>query len=377
MSNLATQNPGAKTILVVEPSRRIGRTLALALASQAADVDADVAFGLALDVALAFAADADRKAAPAWIPLLPAPDANGEIVGRDKRRWTLKDPAVVVAHFGDYGADLPLDLEHATHLKAPNGDAAPAQAWIQEMKVRDDRSIWGRVDWTPAGLASWSSGGWKYVSPGILHDDAREIYGLASAGLVTRPALHLPALARSGGRKSTQPKEQPSMTTVALATLAAAAGLAASATEADVIAALSAGRQAQADLKDPAKFVPAADLAAAQTRATTAETKLADIEKAGAEAAATTLVDGAIAAGKLAPASREHWLSIARENGQAFKAAVDAMPVTLTPTETKKKVEGGDGKDANEHGLTADQVALCSQMGLTQEAFAATLKESK
>lgn len=335
----------------------------------------DVAFGLALDLSLCFAQDGDRTKPPQWVPLLPAPDARHEIVGRDGRRWTLKDPAVVLAHFAAYGADLPLDLEHSTHLLAPKGEPAPAQAWIQEMQVREDGSTWGRVAWTPAGLASWQSGGWKYTSPGILHDDAREIYGLASAGLVTRPALHLPALARNGGRKSTPPTKETHMTTVALATLVAAAGLASSATEADIVSALAAGRQAQADLKDPAKFVPAADLAAAQTRATTAETELGEIRKAGVEAAAVALVDEAIGAGKLAPASREHWLSIARENGESFKAAVAAMPVTLQPTKTEKKL-GGEGGDANAHGLTTDQVALCSQLGLSQEAFAATLKET-
>jgi phage I-like protein len=357
-----------------KPATQIPAHLVLALANSARAEE--VAFGLALDLSLAFAGAEDRKAAPKWVPLLPAPDAKGEIVARDGRKWTLKDPAVVVAHFQQYGADIPLDLEHATHLLAPEGKPAPAQAWIQEMQVREDRSTWGRVEWTPAGLASWQSGGWKYVSPGILHDDAREIFGLASAGLVTRPALHLPALARSGSRNPTQ-KDETSMTTVALATLAAAAGLAASATEADVIAALSAGRQAQADLKDPTKFVPAADLAAAQTRASNAETALAAIQKDGAEKAAVALVDEAIAAGKLAPAAKAHWLDIAREAPEKFKAAVAAMPVTLEVSKTREKPDGQDGAK-DENGLTADQLALCSQLSLDPKAFAANLpKETK
>lgn len=246
----------------------------------------DLAFGVALDVSLAFANGADRKDAPAWIPLLPSPGGENEIVGRDGRRWTLKDPAAVVAHFADYGADLPLDLEHATHLKAPKGEPAPAQAWIKEMQVRGDRSIWGRVEWTPSGLASWASGGWKYVSPGILHDDAREIFGLASAGLVTRPALHLPALARS------------------------------------------------------------------------------------ADDAAAMIVDNAIAAGMLARASRDHWLDIARSSPEKLQAALAAMPFGIN----KNRVGGHWG---GAPGLTSDQINLCSQMGLTEGAFAATLIESR
>lgn len=350
------------------PATQNRRTLLLALAHEvAAD---EVAFGVVMDLSLARAQGGQEGAPPAWLPLLPAPDANHEIKGRDGRTWTLQDPAVVVAHFAEYGADIPLDLEHSTHLLAPKGEPAPAQAWIKEMQVRDGGAVWGRAEWTPAGLASWKSGGWKYTSPGILHDDAREIIGLASAGLVTRPALHLPALARSGGR-NLNPKKEDSMTTVALATMVAAAGLASTATEADVIAALTAGRQAQADIKDPAKFVPAADLAAAQTRATTAEGKLAERDKADAEAAAVALVDGAIAEGKIAPASKAHWLDIAREQPDKFKTAVASMPVVLKPTKTDQKVEG-EGKDAN--GLTGDQLALCSQLGLKPEDYAATLK---
>lgn len=343
----------------------------LALAMAAAE---QVSFGLALEISLARAADEPNTLTPpAWIPLFPAPDASHRITARDGRSWTLRDPAVVLAHFTANAADLPLDLEHATELLAPKGHPAPAQAWIKELRVNPDRSIWGRPEWTPAGLASYRTGGWRYISPAILHSEAGDVLGLSSAGLVTRPALNMPALARDGGRNPS-PQQESSMTTIALATLIGVAGLAATASEADALAAITANAQAARDLKDPSKFVPATDLTAALARATTAETKLGERDATDKEAAAVALVEGGIAAGKIVPASKDHFLAMAREAPTSFETALASMPVILKPTETAKKVEGGADTDAD--GLTPDQVALCGSLGLDRKAFAATLKET-
>ena len=81
--------------------------------------------------------------APEWIPLVPA----GQVVGRDGREWVNDNPQLVLDAFAAGSADLPLDLEHATELKAPQGEPAPAVGWIQELQIRGGQ-IWGRVDWT-------------------------------------------------------------------------------------------------------------------------------------------------------------------------------------------------------------------------------------
>lgn len=330
-----------------------------------------VSFGVAMDLSLARAAGDQGKTPPPWIPLYPAPDADHKITARDGRSWTMRDPQVVVAHFAAYGADVPLDIEHATELLAPKGKPAPAQAWIKEVQVRPDRSIWGRAEWTPAGLASYASGGWRYISPAILHNDAGEVTGLSSAGMVTRPALHMPALARND-RETLQRKDLP-MTQITLATLIGVAGLASTVSEADALAAIRANAQAARDLADPTKFVPAADLAAMATRATTAETALTTRAASDKEAVALASVESAVTAGKIPPASKDHWLSIARDNPEAFDKAMAAMPQIAGLAAAAQKKDPVDGGDAD--GLTADQLALCASVGIEPKAFAAALKE--
>jgi len=324
----------------------------------------EVGFGDGLELALARAAGDQADTAPEWIQLLPA---GPTITARDGRTWTLPDPEVVLAHFTANGADLPVDLEHASELLAPKGHAAPAQGWIKALAIRDG-AVWGQVDWTDEGSDQVTSKRYRYVSPAILHDKAGAIRGLSSAGLVTRPALHMPALARHGGRNSTHNQDQ-NMKTLA-ERLREAFSLGADATDDAIVTAATAQVALARDARDPEKFVPAADLQTALARATTAETKLKERDDADKETAAVAAVDGAIAEGKIAPASREHWLSIARENGEAFAKAVAAMPAVLTPTDTGKKPG-----DAQKGALTDDQKALCRDLGVTEEAFAKNLKE--
>ncbi|MEW5687226.1 MAG: phage protease [Pseudomonadota bacterium] len=370
MSKPATQ---IRDVLVLAKSRQCGLTYVVALASaQAAD---EFASGPAMEIALARSQDGQSPAAPEWVQLLPAPDASHQVVARDGRKWTLRDPGVVLEHFRQHGADLPIDLEHASELKAPKGEPAPAQAWIKEIEVRADRTVWGRPDWNADGQAAVLARHYRYLSPAMLYDAAGNITGLSSAALVTRPALRMPALAGDGRGKSTHPPEG-SMTQIALATLIGVAGLASSATEAEVMSVLTANATAARDLKDPTKFVPAADLAAAQTALAAAQTELANQAQAAKDAVALASVETAIKDGKIPPASKDHWVSVAQASPEGFAAAIASMPTLagkVTPTD--KKVEGDP--TANEHGLTPSQVALCAQMGVDQKAFAATLAEAK
>ncbi len=335
--------------------------------------DQDVAFGLGLEVALARAAvEGQAPTPPEWVQLLPAPvGPEGEIRGRDGRRWTLKDPTVLIPAFAAMQCDPPLDVEHASELLAPQGKEAPAQAWLKEIQIRADNTTWARVDWTAEGARKVVDRQYRYISPAILHTDAGEIVGIKSAALVTQPALAMPALAHREGRTSI-PNRGSSMNL--LQRLLATCSLPATATEDDVVAAVTTQVSLAADTRNPEKFVPAADLQVALARATTAETKLAEIEAAEKTKAAEATVDAAIAEGKIAPASREHWISVAHATPDAFGKAVAAMPALLKPSTTDKKP--GEGGKVDEHGLTTDQLALCSSLGIAPADFAKTQKET-
>ncbi|WP_254591864.1 phage protease [Candidatus Williamhamiltonella defendens] len=56
-----------------------------------------------------------------WLELIPVGE---QITGRDGRSWVNDPPQGMVDAFQANHADLPIDIEHATELKAPKGDPA-------------------------------------------------------------------------------------------------------------------------------------------------------------------------------------------------------------------------------------------------------------
>lgn len=365
MSKRAIQIPGQGGHHVAAAAAEGGLQLALCNAQGGYEV----AQGLGLELALARAADGVTEAPPEWVQLLPP---GPEIVARDKRRFSLPDAQAVLANFKANGADLPLDINHATEIKGPKGEEAPAKAWIKALAIRDG-VVMGQVSWNvPDAEAVALVKAYRYLSPAMRHDKAGVVHGLSSAALVTHPALHMPALARSEGAN---PEEQTDMKTLA-ERLREALGLGADANDDAIVTAASSQVALARDARDISKLVPAADLQVALARASTAETALAALQGEKAEEKATALVEQAIAEGKIAPASKDHYLSLARSNFEGVSQVLAASPKVLTPpTDKGKKVEGGgDTDDAN--GLTADQVALCRQMGIEPKAYAETLKET-
>lgn len=327
-----------------------------------------VAYGVGLELSLARSGDA--LTAPDWVQLFPA---GPEIKARDGRSWTLPNPEALVSAFAANQADLPFDIEHATEIRAPKGEDAPAQGWIKELQVRADRTVWARVEWNPAGAARLTAKEYRYVSPAFRHTKAGEIFAVSSAALVTQPALVMPALAGQG-RDNPNDNQEPAMSL--LSRMVGALGLAASASEDDVVAAVTSQVSLASATRDPAQFVPAADHQLALTRASTAEGKLTALDTEAKTKAAEGAVDGAIAEGKIAPASREHWISVAHATPDAFEKAMAAQPKVLTPPTDKGKKLPGEGGETDELGLTPQQLSIARDMGLEPKAYAASLKDT-
>jgi phage I-like protein len=134
-------------------------------------------------------------AAPEWVMLLPP---GREIAARDGRAWVNDRPQAILAAFDKRAMPLPLDWEHATELRATQGEPAPAAGWIDRLEVRTGGALWGHVDWTPRGRAAVVSREYRFLSPVFLFERASmRILELTSAALTNRPALHLKAIARA------------------------------------------------------------------------------------------------------------------------------------------------------------------------------------
>lgn len=134
---------------------------------------------------------------PEWIELLPP---GREIVGRDGRIFLNADPDGVVKSLQALGVDLVVDVEHATELRAPKGEPAPAAGWVSAYEHRGSGAIWGKVTWTPRGREAVTNREYRYLSPVILYARATGIiHSLGSVALTNKPNLQNTALNHAAG----------------------------------------------------------------------------------------------------------------------------------------------------------------------------------
>ncbi len=299
---------------------------------------------------------AEGDAAPEWVQLLPA---GPSVKGRDGRGWAVSAPDRLVAAHAQRGADLPIDFEHSTQIKGAKGEPAPAVGWIKSLEARQGGEIWGRVAWNAEGAAAVTSRAYRYLSPVFRFDPkTAEIIGLVSAGLTNQPNLHLVAL------NAEEPEEEiPDMDKAVLEAL----GLKADATAADAVVAINRIQQERntaLNSANPELFVPKADHELALNRITAFEAA----DKIRADAEIVQAVDGAVAAGKIAPASKDYHLASCRADGglERFRAMVAAAPQITAPAAPQTHTDADPGKAV----LSEEELAVCRQLGLTPEEFA-------
>lgn len=302
---------------------------------------------------------ADAIAPPSELMLVP-PVALVE--GRDGRRWNNPDPNAIIRFFADNGLDIPVDIEHATQLKAPKGEAAPAVAWGKSLEARPDGSVWGKFDWNKTGTGLVMGRKYRYYSPAYVIDrKTMNIVGIKSVGLTNTPNLEVPAL-----------NHEEKGVTMNLTTLLAALGLASTSTfddalnhitkmKGDLTVALNAAQSPPLD-----RFIPKADYDLVLNRATDAESKLAAQQKETLEIAINTEIDAALLAGKITPATKDYHVAQCRQDGglERFKAFVAAAPAVVADSDLDAKKHAGQ-----ETALNAEDLAVCKMMGLSVEDY--------
>lgn len=315
---------------------------------------------LALNTDLS-AAIANGKA-PEWVELIPA----GPVVtGRDGRQWLFDEQAqqMVLGLFTARNIELPIDWEHATQHLAPNGQAAPAAAWITELEIRSG-GLWGRVNWTPRGGEQVTAKEYRYLSPVFDYEaDGGRIVRLVSAGLTNVPNFLLTALNQ----------EDPEFNVKLPAALLALLGLPETATEADALAATNQLKQAANTEKTPSleRFVPRADYETLLSRAANAEQALATRVKTERDTSINAEIDAALKLGKITPATADYHRACCQEDGglDRFKAFVAAAPSVAEPSGLSAQPQA-----KTLTALNAEQQAMCKQLDLDPVEFAKTLQ---
>ena len=310
---------------------------------------------------------ADQKGAPLWVELIPS---GLDVIGRDGRTWVNNSPQSVVDAFRSNGADLPIDIEHSTELKAPNGEPAPAMAWIKALKVREGGAIWGLVEWNCEGSWLVESKQYRYLSPVFTFDkESGRILRLLSAGLTNNPNLHLTALNQ---RQHSQPNNQGEQQMALALAIATALGLSADATEEQGVAAInrlnSDKQTALNSAQNPSieKFVPRADHDAALNRAEAAETKLKEHEQTALNQEIETELSNALKVGVITPSTIDYHRACCQQKGglDRFKEFAKSAP----------EIGGDSGLDskqpkATNGTLSDEEKAACRAMGMDEDEY--------
>lgn len=358
---------------------------AMATASAVADA-APLSVAFAVDAAVA--ADGAKGTPKSRIKLLPI----GVINCRDGRRFQVDDlahaeliVAASLAHAG--GCDIPIDFDHQIVTAPKNGGQAPASGWITALSAEND-GIWANVTWTEDGFARLAARAYRYVSPAMRHDKSGRVLRIDHAGLVNEPAItELPAVASAESVTSYQSTETENP--VDLTQIAAALGLPATATMDDILAAISGMKPAMdaaatlsasasvfglaadvgalalataavaAATPDPAKFVPVTVVDGLRTELATLSSERHD-----------RVIAAAKADGKLSPAMEPWARQYLAKDAAGFDAWLSTAAVIVAPGEVAL-----DPLKPGVDVLTADELAVCSSLGVKPDAFLAAKKK--
>lgn len=298
-----------------------------------------------------------------------------------------------------------IDYEHATLNAKKTGAAAPAAGWFKDAEWRADGVWLIGVDWTALAAQQIVSKEYRYVSPVFPYDKKTgHVLDLYFAALTNDPGVdgltdlsNLAALAAEIFSDPPTTAENP-VNKELLEQLCWLLNLPVGSTAEDVATHLSklitqlktdpvAANSASFDLgghiaalsakiaaPDPAKFVPVATLTALQGENTNLQTQLAALTAEVNGGKLDKMIADGLAGGKLTPAIESWARDLGAANLAALSAFLEKAPVIVAPGQTQtqgKAPAGGTGDGA----LSAEQLAVCSALGLTKDQFIAANKE--
>lgn len=343
---------------------------------------------------------------PVTIQVTPA----GEFRPNDGRplpvsAWRIDDAIAsrVIDRFRARGKDPVIDYEHQTLHKETNGQPAPAAGWYQALEWRPGQGLFATVDLTARAREAIAAGEYRYFSPVFSFDSKTgDVLEIKMGALTNDPGIDgmapLALLSAAAATFGHPHHEEPPMNKL-LAAIVAALSLSAAATEDEALAALTALPPQLDELKklraslgiaddiqgdaavaactaavaagqqpDPTKFVPTAVADGLRTQLASLTARL----DAHDSAALTARVDQAMADGVLIGDAEKAWaLDLGkRDPALLTQYLANRAPIAaLARTQTQGQPPAGQ---VGAHGLTQEELAVCTATGITPEAFAAS-----
>lgn len=260
-----------------------------------------------------------------WVQVMPL----GPFVeARDGRTFQVSDALSAAAV-----SEVPMliDWEHESESW---GGSTRAAGWVEGLKVQHDdagefprKGVWGRAQWTPEGKADVESKAYRFLSPVLLLDsETRDVQQIVSVALTNRPALHMQGLDNFRQRFAArfEPSEgAQTMNAQQRAALLTAFGLAAEATDEQIVTAARSAMATGAQTKEMCAAL-GGQLSEANAKIATLEKQIEESRKATFTAEVKATLDEATKAGKMTPAQRAGFekLCATPESFATFKESV-------------------------------------------------------
>lgn len=318
---------------------------------------------------------------PEWIQIVP----EGKLIqGRDGRTFTNNTPDEIIAAFKENRGPIPLDFEHSSFHKARIGERSDATGWIEQLEIRNQGSIWARVDWTALGAEAVSSRKYRFVSPHFRRDAAGNIQAILTVGLTNIPNFHLSSLNQRDDDRAKDKTMDPKK-------LAKLLGLPETSTEEEICAAIEARGTTIEELNakltapDPEKFVPRSDFDKVREELNTLSANFKKSEEVNEEELASRMVEDAMKAEKVTPGAKDYWVEICqtKEGRVSFEKFLKTAPVVAPASNLDNATppEGGEstniitGEGSRPTKLSAAEESHCQANGLDAAEFLKTGQE--
>lgn len=269
--------------------------------------------------------------------------------------------ARVIARMAAKTNDTLIDYEHQSLHKEANGKPAPAAGWFHQLEFRTD-GLWAiNVGWTASAKKAIAEKEYRYISAVFsYYKGTGEVLEIISVAVTNTPALDglnsLAALSKyhltTDQINQTQSGDEPMDQTKEVAVLTV---------ERDTLKTSIATLTTERDTLKT-------DVVALSLERDALKVKVEAIEKAQAEAALavekskhTDLITAALTDGRIAPAQKA-WAE--KQSLAALTEYLDASKPILAAG--RQHEAAGTG----EHGLNAEELAMCTKMGVTPEDYA-------
>jgi len=299
--------------------------------------------------------------------------------------------ARVIARVNERRTPPVIDYEHQTLHKEENGQPAPAAGWLRRLEWREGQGLFGTVELTLRARQLIADREYRYFSPVFSYDRrSGAVLDIKMGALTNSPAIDgmRPLELRAAATFIPSHEE---MSVKLLSAVIAALGLNTDADEDAAIAALTSASRFAGEVRhaldldaaasdatvtaacsrfkqraeqakpDPAEFVPLAVFQETQA-------ELAALSATLRAREADTLVQQGLADGRLLP-GQEAW---ARELGNSNPAALTAYLKSTRPIAalTGTQTQGKPPAAGSATELSAEELAVCTHMGIAPEAFA-------